>query len=84
MQDAFDLMRPYWESLGVTWPYQQVGVNRIRLAAKLVPYMYMGYQAPGVPNSGPREYVKLYTTMFPSFDTVAQVDDVRSRLLYDS
>lgn len=69
IKDAFDNNRPYFESLGLAWPFNQVGIHRVRTAGQLVPPMYVGYRLAGRINSGPVEYMELYKTMWPTFTT---------------
>lgn len=47
----------------------QVGIKRVRVAAQLVPLMYVGYRLKDRVNSGPVEYIELYETMWPTFNT---------------
>ena len=54
-------MRPYLDSHGSSWPFKQIGENKVRVGAELIPRMYHGYQVQG-PNGnfiGPREYLTL-------------------------
>ena len=69
IKDAFDNHRPFFESLGTTWPVNQVGTPRVRVAGQLIPPIYVGYRLAQRINSGPVEYVQLYTTMWPTFTT---------------
>jgi hypothetical protein len=69
IKDAFDQNRPYFESLGLTWVANQVGIRRVRIAGQLVPPMYVGYRLQDRVNSGPVEYIQLYTTIWPTFTT---------------
>ena len=69
IKDAFDASRPYFESLGESWPYDQVGTARVRVAAQLVPPLYVGFRLTARPDSGPYEYIPLYTELWPTFNT---------------
>jgi hypothetical protein len=72
IKDAFDQNRGYFESLGLTWPFEQVGIPRVRVAGQLVLPIYVGYRLrvdPPRVNSGPVEYIQLYTDMWKSFTT---------------
>lgn len=69
IKDAFDHNRPFFESLGVAWTFNQVGTPRVRVAGQLVPPMYVGYRLENRINSGPVEYIELYNTMWPTFST---------------
>jgi hypothetical protein len=78
IKDAFDHNRPYFESLGIAWTFNQVGTPRVQVAGQLVPPMYVGYRLAGRINSGPVEYIQLYNTMWPTFTTAgAQVSPIR-------
>lgn len=69
IKDAFDASRPYFESLGESWPFDQVGTPRVRVAAQLVPPLYVGFRLAGRADSGPYEYIPLYTELWPTFNT---------------
>lgn len=69
IKDAFDQNRPNFESLGLTWTFNQVGTPRVRIAGQLVPPMYVGYRLQERINSGPVEYIELYNAMWPTFTT---------------
>lgn len=72
IKDAFDQNRGYFESLGETWPFAQVGIPRVRVGGQLVLPLYVGYRLRTDPprvNSGPVEYIPLYTEMWASFTT---------------
>lgn len=72
IKDAFDQNRAYFESLGLNWPFEQVGIPRVRVAGQLVMPLYVGYRLNVEPprlNSGPLEYIQLYKSMWASFTT---------------
>jgi hypothetical protein len=66
-------MRQDFETLGATWPFDQVGTKFVRIAGQMTPRMYAGFRLKGtlqnVMDTGPKEYISLYTSMWPSFTT---------------
>jgi hypothetical protein len=63
-------MRDTMESLGESWKFDQVGEHRMRVAGQTLPRMYVGYRsAANNPDSGPAEYLPLYSAMWPTFTT---------------
>lgn len=71
-QTVFDAFRPYWISLGLTWPYFTNNHN-VRIAAELTPRMYMGYLL--------EDYVILNMELRGAFANIAQKSMARAKVL---
>jgi hypothetical protein len=69
---VFDAFKPYWRSLGLTWPYFSANPD-VRIAAELTPRMYMGYSV--------SDYTELNIDIRAAFSNVAQKYMGRAKVL---
>lgn len=71
--------------LGNSCSCMQVGIPRVRVAGQLVMPIYVGYRLNADPprvNTGPVEYIPLYTAMWASFTTAGSQVSTLSDMLH--
>jgi hypothetical protein len=80
-------LRPHIETAGASWPHEQVGKagqpRDVRTMGSLTPRMYVAFRADRAsPDTGPVEYILLYSATWPNFDTAgAQLRGIVDRLV---